>query len=211
MLVVDLLQIELLADSLAEAVENGLAHFKCSRNCIETSILQAPTSGFLGIFGRRPARVRIKLTDRGTAARTICDQLLRLLGFPAVVTCESPLQPFQLSLDSTDPSLLIGRHGQTLDSLQSLLNSLLDRHFGSGEIVILDADGYRARRKEVLFSLARRLVSRARASGKLVTTPPLPVGERQILFDLFERESGIVARSKGHGSEKILVVSAQRG
>jgi spoIIIJ-associated protein len=207
----DLLQVVFEAETLAEAVERGVQHFNCARTDIETAIQQAPRSGFLGLFGRRPARVLVRLIDRGAAARVVCEYLLQLSRFPAKVRNESVVTPHLLNIESPDPAWLIGRHGQTLDALQFLLNSLLDREFGSGERVVLDTAAYRARRRGDLVSLAERLIDQARKSGRSVSTPPLPPDERRVLHGMFERERDIVAHSKGQGIEKKLIVSTQRG
>lgn len=206
-----MLQVEVQADSLAEAVERGLTHFNCSRTEMETEILQAPTSGFFGWFGAKQARVCLRLTDRSAAARIICQRLLDFVGLDAQVEGKDPFAPCLLKLEATDPSLLIGRHGQTLDSLQNLLNGILDKQLGHGEPVVLDAAAYRERRKGDLISMAQRLVTQVRKTGQPVSTPPLLVEERKVLYGFFECESDIVARSKGQGTEKKLVVSAYRG
>jgi len=211
MQVADLLQIVIEAESLAEAIERGMSHFRCSRAAIEARILQAPSSGFFGLFGRKPAKVRISLMDRGFAARAIVEHLIAVSGFKASVAGEVNVPPYLLKLDSPDPSLLIGRHGQTLDSLQFLVNALLDKQLGPGESVLLDVAAYRERRHGDLATLAQRLISQVRRTGKTVSTPPLPVEERKVLYGLIEREPDIVARSKGQGTEKKLVFSAHRG
>jgi len=209
MMIANLLRIEIQAESLAEAVELGLRHFNCSRTEMETDILQAPTSGFLGRFGAKQARVCFRLTDRNAAACIVCQRLLDLAGLEARVERKNLLDPCLLKLESADPSLLIGRHGQTLDSLQNLLNALLDKQLGHGEPVVLDTAAYRERRKTDLVSMAQRLVAKVRKTGQPVSTPPLPTEERKVLHGFFEREVDIVARSKGQGAEKKLVVSAR--
>jgi len=211
MRVADLLQIDIEAESLAEAIESGMRHFRCSRAAIEARILQAPCSGFFGLFGRKPAKVRVALMDRGFAARAIVEHLLFLSGFSARVAGEVTVPPYLLKLDSPDPSLLIGRHGQTLDSLQFLVNALLDKQLGPGASVVLDVAAYRERRHGDLATLAQRLISQVRRTGKTASTPPLPVEERKVLYGLIEREPDIVAHSRGQGAEKKLVVSAHRG
>lgn len=206
-----LLQINIEAESLAEAVERGMRHFCCARAALEAKILQAPTTGLFGLFGRKPALVRITLVDRSVAARFILEHLLELSGLSVKVTSASMVPPYLLKLDSPDPSLLIGRHGETLDSLQYLVNALLDKQLGSGESVVLDTAAYRERRQGELATLAQRLITQVRKTGKAVSTPPLQVEERKTLYGLIEREPGIEARSKRQGAGKKLVVSTQGG
>lgn len=210
MVLAELLCIEVESDSLADAVEEGIKQFDCSRSDLEAEIVQTPSSGWFGLFGRRQMRVAIRLVDRNAAAMLICQKLLDLAGLPAAVSCESALAPCRLVIDSPEPSLLIGRSGQTLDALQFLLNSMLDKQFGPEGKVELDVGGYRLKRKSELNSLAKRLVKQARETGKPAATPPLSVDDRKVLHGFFARENDIHAQTKGQGNEKKLVVSTGR-
>ena len=73
--------------------------------------------------------------------------------------------------------------------------------------VLLDVDGYRERRRDFLIRLARRLSRKVRESGKPATTPPLVLGDRRILHELFKQESDLEAHSKNHeGGRKIILL-----
>lgn len=210
MVVADLLRIEVETDSLADAVEEGIRRFDCSRTDLEAEIVQTPSSGWFGLFGRRQMRVAIRLVDRSAAARQICRKLLELAGLPATVSCDSALAPGRLIINSSEPSLLIGRFGQTLEALQFLLNSMLDKQFGPEGKIEIDVAGYRLKRKSELTILAKKLVKQARETGKPAATPPLSADDRKVLHGFFAREKDILAQTKGQGSDKKLVVSTGR-
>lgn len=192
--------------TLANAIEHALARFDCGRSDIETEILQAPTCGFLGIFGRRPARIRVRLTSRLLAAQKITAQLVFLTGFQADVRGMQRGDRLLVNLDSPASALLIGRHGQGIDALQHLVNLLLDQVLGRGVRVEIDCDGYRFRRAESLNQVARSLVSRVRKTGQPVTSPALDRESCQHLNRLLERENGMRTRVVGQGPEQKLVV-----
>lgn len=206
-----LLEIECTATSIDAAVDLALCKFGCTRADVETAILQVPSSGFLGIFGCRPARVRVRLSDRGFVARRLCEHLLGLCGINACVEAHPASDRIELQIISDDSSLIIGRRGQTLDALQSLVVTMTDRHIEDRTPIIVDSDNYRARRTDSLRQLARRLSSQVRSSGRAATVQALPPEERRILHLALKEETGIESRSIGSGFEKKMLVSSCRG
>jgi spoIIIJ-associated protein len=203
----NLLHLEVTAENLDTAVENALSQLKCTRAEAEVEVLQAASSGFLGLFGKRQARVRVKLHDRGAIARHFTDSLLRLSGLDVDVEVETSTKQVQLLLTSDDASLLIGRHGQMLDAMQGLVGTMTDRQTTDRTPIVLDVDGYRARRHEFLNRLADKLSRKARETGKPATTPPLALGERRILHERFKQEVDLEAVSRNHeGDRKVIVL-----
>jgi spoIIIJ-associated protein len=204
------LHVEVTAKNLDAAVEQALAQLDCTRAEADIEVLQVQSSGFLGVFGRRLARVRVKLHDRGFIARQLCNQLLSLSDLEASIELVSSRQQIELLLTAQDPSLVIGRHGQTLDALQGLVGSMTDRLTTDRTPIFLDVDGYRGRRRDYLNRLARRLSQKVRQSGKSVSSPPLVLSERRILHELFKRESGLESHSQNHeGGRKIIIVKSR--
>jgi spoIIIJ-associated protein len=204
------LHVEVTAKNLDAAVEQALAQLDCTRAEADIEVLQVQSSGFLGVFGRRLARVRVKLHDRGVIARQLCNQLLSLSDLEASIELVSSRQQIELLLTAQDPSLVIGRHGQTLDALQGLVGSMTDRLTTDRTPIFLDVDGYRGRRRDFLNRLARRLSQKVRQSGKSASSPPLVLSERRILHELFKRESGLESRSQNHdGGRKIIIVQSR--
>jgi spoIIIJ-associated protein len=203
----DQLHLEVTAENLDTAVENALSQLKCTRAEAEVEVLQAASSGFLGLFGKRQARVRVKLHDRGAIARQFTDGLLRLSGLDVEIEVVTSTKQIQLLLSSDASSLLIGRHGQMLDAMQGLVGTMTDRQTTDRTPIVLDVDGYRARRHEFLTRLADKLSRKVRETGKPATTPPLALGERRILYERFKLEVDLEATSRNHeGGRKVMVL-----
>jgi spoIIIJ-associated protein len=203
----DQLHLEVTAENLDTAVENALSQLKCTRAEAEVEVLQAASSGFLGLFGKRQARVRVKLHDRGAIARQFTDGLLRLSGLDVEIEVVTSTKQIQLLLSSDASSLLIGRHGQMLDAMQGLVGTMTDRQTTDRTPIVLDVDGYRARRHEFLTRLADKLSRKVRETGKPATTPPLALGERRILYERFKLEVDLEAISRNHeGDRKVMVL-----
>ena len=203
----DQLHLEVTAENLDTAVENALSQLKCTRAEADVEVLQVASPGFLGLFGKRQARVRVMLHDRGAIARQFTDGLLRLSGLEAEIEVVASPKQIQLLLSSDASSLLIGRHGQMLDAMQGLVGTMTDRQTTDRTPIVLDVDGYRARRHEFLTRLADKLSRKVRETGKPATTPPLALGERRILYERFKLEVDLEAISRNHeGDRKVMVL-----
>lgn len=201
------LHVEVEAENLDSAVEKALTSLGCTRAEADIEVLQVHSSGVFGIFGKKPARVSVKVHDRGIVARQFTRQLLLLSELEAEVSVESSSSTINLSLKTADPSRLIGRHGQTLDALQSLVTTMTDRVTTDRKEILLDVDGYRARRQDFLHKLARRLSRKVLQTGKPAASPPLPLSERRTLHELFKGESSLESRSKHHdGGRKVIIL-----
>jgi spoIIIJ-associated protein len=204
------LHVEVVAENLNAAVEKALTQLSCTRAEADVEVLQLHSSGLLGLFGKRPARVRVKLHDRAAIARQIVRRLLHLSDLDAEVELVTSSNQIELNLVALDPSRLIGRHGQTLDALQTLAGTMTDRLTTDRVPLILDVDGYRGRRQLFLSRLARRMSSKVRTSGKPASTPPLVISERRILHELFKLEPDLESSSRNHeGGRKIIVLRSR--
>jgi spoIIIJ-associated protein len=208
-MVKELLQLELEGPSVDRAVESALAQLGCSRAEIDTEILQLPTSGFLGLFGRKPAKVRVTLTDRAYVARRIVEHLLHLSALPGTVTVRPSRDVIDILIESDESSLVIGRHGQTLDAFQSLTVALTDRFVTDRTRLVVDIDNYRVRRSHFLQRLASRLSHQVKRSGKPVTTDLLPPDERRIVHQALKNERDIEFRSIGQGFERKVFITSR--
>jgi spoIIIJ-associated protein len=207
----DILEVELSGSTIDETVDQALLRLGCSRAEVETTIVQTPSSGLFGLFGVRPARIRVRLSDRAFIARLITENLLRLSGFDCTVVVQTGSEMVDLKIGGNDSRLIIGRHGQTLEALQSLVTLLTDRQISDRTPIFLDIDDYRARRASSLRRLARRLASQVRRTGRPASIQSLPPEERRILHLAFKEESGVETCSVGQGHERKIIVSLTRG
>jgi len=89
--------------------------------------------------------------------------------------------PLQVNIIGDDLGVLIGRRGETLRDLQFLTRLIVSRKVGEWPNVVVDVEGYKARRAEALESLARRMADRVRATKQPVVLEPMPAYERRIV------------------------------
>lgn len=148
----------------------------------------------------------------------VLENLLQKAGLEASVTSREPetagdgigMIQAVLDVDGEDLGLLIGRRGQTLASLQYLLNLICAKKLGKRVSFGVDVDGYRRRREESLVTLARRTASRVRSSGRSVTLEPMPPSERRIIHLALADDPNIVTVSIGEGEERKVAVTPSR-
>ena len=121
--------------------------------------------------------------------------------------------PLILNIRSEDPtllSMLIGRRGETLASLQLLVSLIVSKQVGSRERIIVDAESYRERREQNLRAMAERIAQQVRRSGNPVTLEAMPPNERRIIHMALSEDTDISTESTGEGDQRRVVVSLKR-
>lgn len=173
--------------------------------------------GLLGV-GYSPARV-IALLDLEDAqpageeaggpvaarVREILGQVVVKLELDAAVSVREDDEAVTATLTGGDLGRVIGRHGQTIDALQYLVNAIIHRS-DEYKPVVVDAAGYRARREATLETLAERTASRVRTTGEEVALEPMTAVERKIVH-VHLKELGLETRSEGTEPNRYVVVS----
>jgi len=115
------------------------------------------------------------------------------------------------TVDGDDLGVLIGRHGQMIDSLQYLANAIAHRRLGEERRrIVIDAAGYRARREATLESLARRSAEQASATGHRVELEPMSAVERRVVHEALKDDPEVATESEGAEPNRFVVVIPQR-
>ena len=171
-------------------------------------------------MGAEPARVRVsvKAVDEVDLAKRTIDDLLRAMGVDAAVGLSEGFAPtddkepgaLSFNIEGEDAGLLIGRRGETLSSFQFVLNFILSRKTQSRTLVLLDVEGYRERRSEVLRSMAFRLAERAATTGRSVAMEPMPARERRIVHMALADNAKVTTESIGEGEDRKVTIVPKR-
>ena len=148
-------------------------------------------------------------------ALDILNQILDRMGLEATAEITGD-DAESVSIDihsAEDIGLLIGKHGQTLAALQLIVAMMANRGQPpeSRRRVILDAEGYRARRDRTLEAMARSAAQRAKRSGRPVTLSSLTPRERRIIHVTLAEDSSVQTRSEGEDPDRAIIVMARRG
>jgi spoIIIJ-associated protein len=175
--------------------ERGLAPNVRSAHTAPVPAPSAPTS--------RPAA-----DDLAVRSRELLQELLSHLGVSCEVSRETSADgaTVSLSVRGESSALLIGKHGQTLDALEYLLNRILVREVGSTTRIEVDVEGYRARREQNLTATARRMADKVRQTGRPATVDLMNPRDRRIVHMALKDEAGVTSRSQGEGFLRKLVI-----
>lgn len=115
-----------------------------------------------------------------------------------------------LKLHGVDMGILIGKHGQTLDSLQYLTNLVANKNSENRVHIVIDVENYRERRSETLTRLAKRLADKVKKSGERVVLEPMNPHERKIIHTALQNDSRITTLSEGSEPYRKVVIELKK-
>ena len=161
--------------------------------------------------GEAHERERAPITpELSNDARMILLDLLDLMSMDTDVEVHERDNNLVLEVIGEDLGLLIGRRGETLASLQFLLNLILAKRLKKWARVVVDVEGYRARREETLGGLARRIAFRVRETGQPIALEAMPANERRIIHLALADNPHVATGSVGEGDHRKVVISPKR-
>ena len=217
-------RVEATGETVGEAKWNALRelerlHPRVDKTAVEFQVVSEGERGLLGV-GYAPARVvavapELDDEDGGVAdesplaadVRSIVVLVTQELGIPCRIEIEEDEETVVVTCTGPDLGMLIGKHGQTIDALQYVLNAVVakDRQDARKEVVV-DAAGYRARRRATLESLAVRAAERALESGSPVDLDPMTAVERKVVHERLQDVGGVQTASEGTEPNRYVVV-----
>jgi spoIIIJ-associated protein len=191
-------------------------HPGLDKSAVQFEVVAEGERGILGV-GYEPARVLAHLPAAATAARDESDQaaeardlvtrIVSTLGVDADAHAREEADVIVVTCSGPDVGLLIGRHGQTIDAIQYLLNTIGWRAYGDErKEVVVDAAGYRARRRATLEALAVRIAARVRESGEREELEPMTAVERKVVHLHLRDVAGVGTTSEGTEPNRYVVV-----
>jgi spoIIIJ-associated protein len=142
--------------------------------------------------------------------RTTLQEIIALMGIKAHVEAQKREGEIFFDIKGDGGGLIIGKHGQTLDALQYIINKIAaNRYKELKERIILDTENYRARRVEALKNMALRLREKVKKMKKAVTIGPLNPQDRRIIHITLSEDEDVRTESKGEGFYKRLVITTK--
>lgn len=146
-----------------------------------------------------------------TSALKMVSEIVDAMGIDARVVLKSAEpEEIVIDIDGKDGSILIGKHGQTLDALQYLVGLILNRDYDNRRRIILDADGYRARYQELLERKAREYADAVKAEGKEAVLEPQSPRDRRIVHMALADDPDVYTYSEGMGDDRHVVISPKK-
>lgn len=203
--------VEIEEKTVEEAIAAACEKFKLPREKLEIEILSKGSSGIFGIVGAKKARIRatakvLPIEAAGERAKEILTEIIKHVDVPTVVECESREDHVYLNIISNGSGLLIGKRGKTLNSLQYLVNKLLQREAGENISIVVDTEGYRSKREVSLTELAQQLGEKVKKSHRPLTTGPMNSQDRRIIHLALKEDAEVRTKSKGEGNLRRVVI-----
>lgn len=203
--------IEVEARTVEEAIADALQELQAEKDQVEITVLDEGNKGFLGILGLKPAKVRVEKKPplheiKRENAIQFTRELLEHMEIGGEVVGESDEESIELKIQGEDLGILIGRRGQTLDSLQYIISLAVNRQGGDWIRINLDIGDYRAKREETLRSLAQRAARKVEETGRRVALDAMNAAERRIVHQELQEFGGVVTQSEGHEPYRRVVV-----
>lgn len=203
--------VEVEARTVEEAIADALQKLDAERDQVEITILEEGNKGFLGILGTKLARVLVEKKPpmhevKLERAIQFTTELLEQMDVQGRVEGEADEESVQLQILGEDLGILIGRRGQTLDSLQYLISLAVNRQGGDWMRINLDIGDYRAKRHETLRSLAERAARKVEETGRRVALDAMNAAERRIVHQALQGFDGVVTQSEGQEPYRRVVV-----
>ena len=217
------LTVEATGETVGEAKWSALReleqrHPGLDKSAVRFEVVSEGERGLLGV-GYSPARVVAAVPADAVAAaeaeeeglagdmRGLVARIVATLGVDARVDVHEDAGSITVTCSGPDVGLLIGRHGQTIDAVQYLLNAAAHRAQGDErKDVVVDAAGYRERRRATLESLAVRTAQEVIATGRAVELEPMTAVERKVVHLRLQDYDGVGTTSEGTEPNRFVVV-----
>ena len=205
-------EITVSAKTEAEAIEKAVAELGApSADAIEYVVLEQAKKGLFGI-GATNAKIQATYNIKGVyAALDMIENVVKDMGLEAkVCLAKHEGDEALITVDGEGAGVLIGHHGDTLDSLQYLANLSANRKI-EGEKreyvkVTVDIEGYRAKREETLRTLARRMAEKVLRNKRSVMLEPMNPYERRIIHSEIQNIEGVATNSIGSENNRKIVI-----
>ncbi len=205
--------IEVTAKTVDDAITEGLIKLGTTSDKVEYEVIEKGSSGFLGI-GSKPAVIKIrKKSTMEDVIRGFLTDVFQAMDMVVeiVINKDEDSKVIEVELRGEDMGVLIGKRGQTLDSLQYLTNLAANRQSDEYVKVKLDTEDYRKRRKETLENLAKNIAYKVKRTRRPVSLEPMNPFERRIIHSALQNDKFVCTHSEGEEPFRHVVVTLKKG
>ena len=200
--------IEISAKTVNDAITEACQKLTVTSDKLEYEVVEEGSSGFLGI-GSKPAviKARVKSSVEDTAKDFLKD-VFEAMNLAVVVNVkyDEANNSMDIDLSGYEMGVLIGKRGQTLDSLQYLVSLVVNKNVDNYIRVKVDTENYRQRRKETLENLAKNIAYKVKRTKRPVSLEPMNPYERRIIHSALQNDKYVTTHSEGDEPFRYVVV-----
>ncbi len=200
------------AKTVDDAITKALIELETTSDKLVYEVVDKGSAGFLGI-GAKPAIIRarkeVTLEDKAVG---FLKQVFEAMSLPVEiqVSYNDEEKEMSINLVGEDMGILIGKRGQTLDSLQYLVGMVVNKGSEGYIRVKLDTENYRRRRKETLETLAKNIAYKVKRTKRSVSLEPMNPYERRIIHAALQNDKYVTTRSEGEEPFRHVVIALKR-
>ena len=204
--------IEISAKNVDDAITQATVQLGITRDQLEYEVLDKGSTGFLGIGSKNAvikARKKFSIDENVVEfLSSIFDAMKMEVEILVAVNEEEHI--IEVELKGDDMGILIGKRGQTLDSLQYLTNLAINKHSDEYYKVKIDTEDYRKRRKETLENLAKNIAYKVKRTKRPVSLEPMNPFERRIIHSALQNDRYVTTHSEGDEPYRHVVVTLKK-
>lgn len=207
--------IEVSAKTVSDAITEACQKLGVTSDMLEYEVVDEGSNGFLGI-GSKPAVIKacVKVieTSPEETAKKFLDDVFKAMKMEVVIKASFDDAEKELSIDLSgdDMGVLIGKRGQTLDSLQYLVSLVVNKGSADYIRVKVDTEDYRERRKETLENLAKNIAYKVKRTKRPVSLEPMNPYERRIIHSALQNDKYVTTHSEGEEPYRRIVVTLKK-
>lgn len=198
--------------SVDEAITEACTALGIESSKLDYEVIEKGSSGFLGIGSRSAI---IKARKRDNVKDSVVEFLNNMFNamdivVDVIIDYNDENRNMNIELKGEDMGILIGKRGQTLDSIQFLISLVANRESDEYVRVKLDTENYRKRRKETLENLARNISYKVRKTRKPVFLEPMNPYERRVIHSALQNDRYVETHSEGEEPYRKVVVTLKK-
>lgn len=200
--------VEKTAKTVQEAISLALNELQADESKVQIEVLDEGNKGIFGLIGTKMARVKVTLKETcGDKVKSFVMGVFNKMGVTADVELKEDEKSVLLKIKGDDIGIIIGRRGETLDSLQYLASLVVNKESENYKRVVIDVENYRQKREETLVKLANRLAERVIRYKKPITLEPMNPYERRIIHSTLQNNKNIQTYSLGEEPNRKVVIT----
>ena len=204
--------IEISAKNVDDAITQATVQLGITSDQLEYEVLDKGSTDFLGIGSKNAvikARKKFSIDENVVEfLSSIFDAMKMEVEILVAVNEEEHI--IEVELKGDDMGILIGKRGQTLDSLQYLTNLAINKHSDEYYKVKIDTEDYRKRRKETLENLAKNIAYKVKRTKRPVSLEPMNPFERRIIHSALQNDRYVTTHSEGDEPYRHVVVTLKK-
>lgn len=201
--------IEVSAKTVEDALTDASVQLGITSDQLEYEIVEKGSNGFLGLIGSKNATIRVKVKSSvEDEVREFLTSVFNAMKMQVEIEINKNEDErfLDVELKGDDMGVLIGKRGQTLDSLQYLISLVANKEGGKYFRVKLDTENYRERRKATLESLAKNIAYKVKRTRRPVSLEPMNPYERRIIHSALQNDKYVSTKSEGEEPFRHVVV-----